>query len=1041
MAKTMLPGRRRLLCLGLYIASSALFLVKVIPPALRVPLIAQLCLVTVLSAASTAVAVHAALVLALNTACISLSLPIDKAYSVGSSISGSGIPNVWWALPSCLMVTMYFNSALQRKCGLLASATRVEIEMAVVRVDCDRDGDGDGEEVLDYERDEAASPACRRLPAVVTVWVGHCLYLLTAVFAVDSPDNSMLASILYVSALCALFRYDSLRLALWKQQMGAVVVVGCGLALSWLAFASALQPVVNVAMGADVSSKWCDVYVVAHAAVHALFVFTCGVLATLVVGVVCAYMLTKRIGWCLALAPGLPGATADERPRPNVLFILNDDMRAEIAGPPYSRGGGSVTPNVDRLLSKSTVFTHAYSQGVYCVPSRASFMTGLRQTDSSFWMSGKEMATLGAPTIPMIFKDAGYRTLGAGKTFHSADDPKNWDQDRSWTEPYIPFENEAEKKDLKPLCLGRDQSHYYCPVPVRSTDLLVDRKTVDRFTPVFRELIADSSRQPFFAMIGLYKPHKPWMCPASSYDAIDVSSDTFEPQEYKGNMIAYYNHFVGMSPLVAAFLRTRMWWKCNIIGRCGVEIEDVTIDEDRWMTAPDDRRLSAAAAKFSARPMDTLGMDRASVYKRSGLASRLHHLVFGDEYIITESVSTVYNKHQPMSREAALMMRKAYRSCIHWTDHLIGEVLTTLEANEAVARNTIVVFSSDHGFSLGENNLWQKYTLFEASTHVPLSIRLPPSFNIGSLIQRNVASPTELVDLLPTLAALARIELPVSTFRRFSGTALLNANGSLVEFEDERIAYSMLLRCIEISPDCASAEGTRQTSQVRLIVASVGLILTGLMAGFRQKAMAERDDSRRSLSRIQQAALEQVSPSHCAFWVRHIRSLSRIDVAHLLALAIFVVAALVAIAESALLPPPHLCEWYDGRWINPEYTKCDNVKKKADNDQKKAAIAVCAADYLGVAARSASERYVAWFNASQFYRVAEPLPILEEFYVYAGLQPYDEMDRENLIADHRSRADELLVHVQARLDEYSSSFDIDCATHPHGKTKSPTREE
>lgn len=97
------------------------------------------------------------------------------------------------------------------------------------------------------------------------------------------------------------------------------------------------------------------------------------------------------------------------------------------------------------------------------------------------------------------------------------------------------------------------------------------------------------------------------------------------------------------------------------------------------------------------------------------------------------------------SARAALLTGR-YLACISFLDAQVGRVLDEL-ARLDLAKNTAVVFWSDHGFHLGEHNLWTKTTNYELDTRVPLIVAAPGAARAGARTQALV----ELIDLYPTL--------------------------------------------------------------------------------------------------------------------------------------------------------------------------------------------------------------------------------------------------------------------------------------------------
>jgi len=98
---------------------------------------------------------------------------------------------------------------------------------------------------------------------------------------------------------------------------------------------------------------------------------------------------------------------------------------------------------------------------------------------------------------------------------------------------------------------------------------------------------------------------------------------------------------------------------------------------------------------------------------------------------------------------------QAYYASITFADAQVGRVLDALKST-GLAENTIVVFTSDHGYHMGEHGHWQKTTLFENAARVPLIIAGPGTKTVG----RSTMAPVEMVDFYPTLAELCGLPAP-----------------------------------------------------------------------------------------------------------------------------------------------------------------------------------------------------------------------------------------------------------------------------------------
>jgi iduronate 2-sulfatase len=131
-----------------------------------------------------------------------------------------------------------------------------------------------------------------------------------------------------------------------------------------------------------------------------------------------------------------------------------------------------------------------------------------------------------------------------------------------------------------------------------------------------------------------------------------------------------------------------------------------------------------------------------------------------DDYLNTipkpAAISVRRKKEQvDIDPNLAKEIKHAYYATTSFVDAQIGRVLDKLKET-GLDKNTIVVFTSDHGYHLGEHGHWQKQTLFEDGTRVPLIIAGPGIKNNKEIIN----NPVELVDLYPTIMDLVQMQTP-----------------------------------------------------------------------------------------------------------------------------------------------------------------------------------------------------------------------------------------------------------------------------------------
>jgi iduronate 2-sulfatase len=124
-----------------------------------------------------------------------------------------------------------------------------------------------------------------------------------------------------------------------------------------------------------------------------------------------------------------------------------------------------------------------------------------------------------------------------------------------------------------------------------------------------------------------------------------------------------------------------------------------------------------------------------------------------DDIAALEDVTGEYNTSLP--DDVMMDLRRAYISTVTYVDELIGQVLNELD-DLGLEDNTIVSFFGDHGFNLGEHSEWTKNIIMERSSHAPLMVRIPGLTTEGVVTEEL----TEFVDLFPTLAEAAGLEIP-----------------------------------------------------------------------------------------------------------------------------------------------------------------------------------------------------------------------------------------------------------------------------------------
>ncbi len=219
--------------------------------------------------------------------------------------------------------------------------------------------------------------------------------------------------------------------------------------------------------------------------------------------------------------------------RPNVLFIVVDDLRPQLACYGHKQ---MVTPSMDALAEDGVLFRRAYCQVPVCGATRASLLTGVRPardrfTDYKTWV---DRDLPGALTLPEHFRNHGYLTLSNGKVFHHLTDCA----ERSWSEePWRPDARDDWRDYLLEESIkgrGPDGAGKPCECADVPDNAYRDGKTADRTIRDLQRLAR--ADEPWFLAAGFLKPHLPFNAPERYWDyyrreEVDLADNPFPPED------------------------------------------------------------------------------------------------------------------------------------------------------------------------------------------------------------------------------------------------------------------------------------------------------------------------------------------------------------------------------------------------------------------------------------------------------------------------------------------------------------------------------
>ncbi len=395
-------------------------------------------------------------------------------------------------------------------------------------------------------------------------------------------------------------------------------------------------------------------------------------------------------------------AYSQQEKKVNVLFIAIDDLKPTLGsfGDSYA-----ITPNLDKFSEKATVFLNNHCQQPVCGPSRASLMTGKRPDYTKVRDLKTKMRDVNPDivSIPQYFKENGYATIGVGKIYDPRCVDKNIDKP-SWSVPFYKERNLEYPKEYGPPAFG-----YYQNKEIKA-----------KIAALIEEAKEKGVKNPAKYVRNKYKP---------PYETSDVPDEAYMDgaigekgmeliDELSKNPAEPFFLAIGFKRPHLPFVAPQKYWSLydeSKIPYAAFQQKSKNGPNVAYHNSPELRSYKDDAIEYTIDDENLLSLDKK-------IQKKLIH---------------------------------GYYAATSFVDAQVGKVLNKLK-EKGLDKNTIVIIWGDHGWHLGDHSMWNKHSNFEQATRSPMMIYVP---EISKGIQVN--SPTEFVDIFPTLCELTNLEVPV----------------------------------------------------------------------------------------------------------------------------------------------------------------------------------------------------------------------------------------------------------------------------------------